>query len=555
VNGEAGKARGAALLFMLAACMLAPGAGTAQAAPGDLDPTFSVNGLVRTRFGDSSQANEVAIQPNARIVVAGQSHGQLAVARYRPDGRLDPAFSGDGRLRMRFGNYSQATGLTIQPNGRILVLVGSTQGLVLARLRSGGALDPSFSGDGLLTDLPDGFGFGAMALDGDGRIVLAGGRSGPGFTAEAAVARFQPNGAADPSFSGDGVATVSFPPSDYAWGDAVAVEADGSPVLGGQVLHDDLLLTDLALARFEPDGDLDSTFSGDGTTTLDIGPVDNTRHIALRPDGRIVATGWNCSSPEDLYGGCGGETAQFNADGSLDDSFAHEGVLTLSLRRGGYVGSVTDALGVTGDGGTVLAGGTSTDRQGYGPVDFAIARLDAQGSLDGSFRGGGIWTTDFLSGDDDSHDVALQPDGRIVAAGESGHRIALARYEVRPGPRDADADGVRDGADRCPTRFGDHTDGCTVYRRSLIMQFDRPHDLYKGELSSREPRCEDQELVRVFRKRAGPDFLVDTIHTTGGGGWEMDARLHPGRYYAIAPPGLHRDFGRCARARGHGFRI
>jgi uncharacterized delta-60 repeat protein len=527
----------------------------AQAAPGDLDPTFSHNGLVRTSFGDSSQANEVAIQPNGRIVVAGQSHAQLAVARYRSDGRLDPTFSGDGRLRMPFGSYSQAADLAIQPNGRILVLVGSTQGLVLARLRSGGGLDPSFADDGLLTDFPDGFGFGSMALDGQGRIVLAGGRSGPGLTAEAAVARFQRNGATDTSFSGDGTATVSFPGFDYAWGDAMAVEPDGSPVLGGQVLHDDFLLTDLALARFEPDGDLDATFSGDATTTLDIGAVDNTRHIAVRPDGRIVTTGWNCSSPEDLYGGCGGEAAQFNADGSLDDSFAEDGVLTLSLRRGGYVGSVTDALAVTEDGGTVLAGGSVTDRQDYGPVDFVLVRLDATGAPDATFRGAGIWTTDFASGDDDAYDVALQPDGRIVAAGESGHKIALARYEVGPGPRDADADGVRDGADRCPTRFGDHPDGCTVYSRSLTMQFDRPHDLYKGELSSREPLCEDGGLVRVFRKRRGPDFLVDTTQTTGGGGWQMDARLHPGRYYAIAPPGLHRDFGRCARARAHGFRI
>jgi uncharacterized delta-60 repeat protein len=351
------------------------------------------------------------------------------------------------------------------------------------------------------------------------------------------------------------LATVSFPGFEYAWGDSVAVEPDGSPVLGGQVLHDDLLLTDLALARFEPNGDLDSSFSGDATTTQDIGPVDDTRHIARRPGGSIVASGAYCSSPEELYGGCIGETAQFNADGSLDDSFAGDGFLTLSIRRGGYVGSVADALAVTEGGGTVLAGGTVTDRQDYGPVDFALVRLDPTGTPDASYRGAGIWTTDFASGDDDAYDVALQEDGRIVAAGVSDHRIALARYEVAPGSRDADADGVRDGADRCPVRFGDHPDGCAVYRRSLTMEFDRRHDLYHGELSSREPECEDEEPVRVFRKRRGPDFEVDTTLTSSGGGWEMDARLHPGRYYAIAPAALHRSVGRCARARAHGFRL
>jgi uncharacterized delta-60 repeat protein len=335
----------------------------------------------------------------------------------------------------------------------------------------------------------------------------------------------------------------------------VAVQPDGSPVLGGQVLNDDLLTTDLALARFGPGGGLDSSFGGDGTTTLDIGPVDDIHHIALRPDGRVVASGADCSSPEDLYGGCAGEAAQFNSDGSPDDSFGDQGVLILSLRSRGYVGSVADALRVTEDGGTVLAGGSLTDRQDYGPVDFVLVRLDAAGSPDRSFREGGTWTTDFASGDDDAYDVALQDDGKIVAAGESGHMIALARYEVEPGRRDADADGVRDGTDRCPIRYGDHPDGCTIYSRSLTMEFDRRQDLYEGELSSREPLCEDGELVRVFRKRRGPDFLVDTTRTTGGGGWEMDARLHPGRYYAIAPARLYRSFGRCARARAHGFRI
>ena len=94
-------------------------------------------------------------------------------------------------------------------------------------------------------------------------------------------------------------------------------------------------------------------------------------------------------------------------------------------------------------GGTVLAGGTVTYRQDYGPVDFVLVRLDPTGAPDASYRGAGMWTTDFASGDDDAYDVALQQDGKIVAAGESDHRIALARYEVKGGPRDADADGVR----------------------------------------------------------------------------------------------------------------
>jgi uncharacterized delta-60 repeat protein len=521
-----------------------------QAAPGDLDPSFSRNGLVTTEIGDYSEANAVAIQPDSKIVVAGVSDEKLALARYTPNGRLDPAFSRNGLVRLRFGNYSEARALAIQPDGKILVLGWSSLGPVMARLTPGGTFDRSFSGDGrLLTDFGGNDDFASdVALDGDGRIIVSGTRSGP--PAKAALARFQPNGARDPSFSGDGVATASF--AGYGYGDGVAVEPDGSPVLGGQSSSDQLE-TDLALARFTPDGDPDTSFSGDGAATLDIGPVDDTRGIALRSDGRIVAGGADCSS--DLYGSCVGETAQFKPDGSVDDSFGEHGVRTLSLRRGSYYGSAADAPALTPDGGTVLAGTTLQDRLQEGPVDFALVRLDATGSPDPSFRGRGMWTTDFLSGDDSAYDVALQQDGKIVAVGQSDGQVALARYEVKSGPPDADADGVRDRADRCPVRFGDHRDGCTRYRRSLTMKFDRADDLYLGVLASREPRCVSHEKVRVFRARPGRDFWVDTTYTDYDGSWQVDARLHPGHYYAIAPAGFDRAFGGCERARAHGFSI
>jgi uncharacterized delta-60 repeat protein len=553
--GAGGRARRCALLT---ACMLGAGAlaaTPARATPGDLDPTFSRDGLVRTQFGEYSQAHAVAIQPDGKIVVAGIADAQVALVRYRPDGRLDPTFSHDGLLRMRFGDYSRAGALAIQPDGKILVLGWSTETTVLARLKPSGGLDPSFSGDGLVTDFGDN-GFADLALDPNGKIILAGATPGSRpDVAVAAVARFQPDGTPDTSFSEDGVASASFPGYEYGYGESVAVQLDGSPMLAGEVWNDDFLTTDLAVARFKPNGDLDPSFSGDGTTTLDIGGVDETRRIALRSNGRILAAGADCPPYDELYGNCVGEVVQFNPDGSLDDSFAEDGVRTLSLFRGRYVGSVSDAPALTQDGGTVLAGGTLTDRQGYGPVDFALARLDATGSTEDSFRGGGLWTTDFRSGDDDAHDVALQQDGKIVAAGSSDRQIALARYEVKAGPRDADADGVRGRADRCPVRFGDHPDGCTRYRRSLTMHFNRANDLYLGVIDSRERKCVSQQAVRVFRQRPGRDFQVDKTQTDGSGHWDVDARLHPGRYYAIAPRRYHRLFGICARARADGFRI
>jgi uncharacterized delta-60 repeat protein len=555
-----------------AACFVVP----AHARPGDLDPAFSGDGLVRASFGKSSSAAAVAIQPDGRIVVAGQSSNKLALARYRRGGRLDRTFSGNGLVRIDLGGYSSASALVIQSDAKILVLGGSAQqGRVLARLTPSGARDPSFSGDGLLTDLGENA-FADLALDGDGKIVLAGGRRpGPALVWEAVLARFRPGGAPDTSFSGDGLATVSFPEYEYGgYGEVVAVEPNGSPVLVGQATSD-FVTTDAVLARFKPNGDLDPSFSGDGRNTLDIGPVDAISGVAVRSDGDIVTSGSNCSSYDDLYGSCASEVAQLNPDGSLDPSFSGNGSVVFSLRRGLYYGSATGSgPALAADGGTVVAGGTLTERQGYGLVDFALARLDPAGSLDASFRGGGIWATDFLSEYDDAYDVALQRNGKIVAVGSAGavrssryeRQIALARYEVKSGPRDADADGVRDRADRCPFRFGGHR-GCRWYRRSLTMEFSRRSDLFRGVLKSRDANCVDGEKVRVLRARPGPDLLVDTTYTSRGR-WRVDARLHPGRYYAIAPASQStageaqeaktssgRRYGRCLKARANGFRI
>lgn len=516
-------------------------AATAHARPGDLDPTFSRNGLVRTSFGQKSGASAVAIQPNGRIVAAGSSNRTLALVRYLRGGQLDPTFSGNGKLRSRLAGARTAVDIAFQPDGKIVVLgLSSGQDGILARFNPGGTLDRSFSGDGRLVvaDQPI-----DMALDGDGRIVLAGTRRGTGFSADATLARFLSNGAPDTSFSGDGVAIASFAGYNHAVGTAVAVEPGGKLVLGGVASGEDYV-EDHALARFEPDGDLDQSFAGDGTTTLNLGALDRTHEVALRPDGRIVVAGGSCSDPTELYGGCGEAVAQLNPGGSLDGSFGTQGVVLLGSHfQGNHLPSLVSSAAVTPDGGTVLAVDTTTDRQDYGLLDFAVARLDATGSLDASFTRRGFWATDFLSEWDGAHDVALQRNGKIVAVGTSAAvgssyrdpvvpQIALARYEVESGPRDADADGVRDRLDRCPFRFGRHH-GCHRYKRSLTMKLAFSENRFRGVLKSADANCVRGEKVRVLRARRERDKAVETTHTDRLGRWEAVARRH-GRFYARA---------------------
>jgi uncharacterized delta-60 repeat protein len=316
-------------------------------------------------------------------------------------------------------------------------------------------------------------------------------------------------------------------------------------IVGGRSGSD---YADFLVARFEPDGDPDPGFSGDGRATADIADVDAAWDIAVRRNGKVIATGTGCGPYGDFHPSCGAAVARFKVDGSLDGSFGTRGVEDL-------YGSDGAGLALTPDGGMVSAGETPTDDYYDEDADFAVLRLDSRGTPDRAFRGGGLWATDFLSGYDAAADVALQRNGRIVTAGRSDRELALARYRVDAGPADADADGLRDGSDRCRRRFGHGRSGCPHYRRFLTMEFHRYRDLYWGELKSREPRCVEGQVIRVFRKRGGPDFLVDTTTTDYTGRWRVDARLDPGHYYAVAVPSFSAAFGRCRRAYADGFRI
>ena len=138
-----------AVLVVLAVAL--PGA--AGAAPGDLDPSFGNGGIVTTDFGTGAHAYALAILPNGKIIAAGGAGSQhFALARYLPDGSLDPVFDGDGKVTTDLGAAAGdgANGLAIQPNGRI-VAAGGSGDFVLARYRRDGSLDQSFGADGKVT--------------------------------------------------------------------------------------------------------------------------------------------------------------------------------------------------------------------------------------------------------------------------------------------------------------------------------------------------------------------------------------------------------------------
>ena len=407
-------------LVVLAASL--PAIAPAQAAPGDLDPTFTGDGLEATSFGKEAFGSGVALQTDGKIVVAGtafytvcediwcSSPSEFALARYNADGTPDTSFSGDGRETTDFGGQDfGAYDVALQSDGKI-VAVGHTGGgdFALARYNATGTLDTSFSGDGKqITDFGDphyGTDFGAydVALQPDGKIVAVG-RTGDG---DFALARYNDtDGSLDASFSGDGKQTTDLDGLDH--GRAVAILA-GKIVVAGTSLHG--ADGNFALARYNPDGSLDSTFSDDGREITDFGERHDAEAVAIQADGKIVVAGTSDSDDGNFA------LARYNDDGTLDPSFSGDGWQTTDFGDRDYGHSM--ALGA--DGRIVVAGESA--------VDFALARYNPDGTLDSSFSGDGIATTD-VGGLDRAFDVSLQPDGKIVAAGTHNGTFALARYE------------------------------------------------------------------------------------------------------------------------------
>jgi uncharacterized delta-60 repeat protein len=422
---------------LLVSVLLAGSALTTPAlgADGDLDPTCDGDGKVTTDFaGDADRGTDVVVQADGKIVIAGRTRTtatnfDFALARYNPDGSLDLSFGADGTVTTDFvGGHDEVGGVAIQADGKIVAAgvagTGSLPDFGVVRYNPDGSLDTSFDGDGkVITDFGGNDAASAIAIQSDGKILAAGGSSlgNPDF----ALARYNADGSLDTSFGGDGTVTTDFTGQDvHDLASGVAVQADGKIVAAGEAITTPSGDLDFAVVRYNPDGSLDTSFDGDGKASTDFGTIlDRALGVDLQSDGKIVAAG--SVTTDFSRGRIDFALARYNPNGSLDTAFSGDGKVTTD-----FAGAQDEAFAVAvqTDGKVVAAGPANTGST----FDFGIARYNANGSLDSGFSGDGKVATDF-AGDDEAAGVAIQADGKIVAAGSAGtgtaSDFALARYE------------------------------------------------------------------------------------------------------------------------------
>jgi uncharacterized delta-60 repeat protein len=371
---------------------------------GTLDGGFGTGGRAITDISrDSNWVNAVALQPGTggKILVAGQTGdigGDFALARYTANGILDTSFGKRGitltDMAGQPGDFADA--IAVQPDGKIVVAgLANTapNGAVayyfaLARYTANGALDTTFgSGGKVITSLRASGGphldyhAVAVTLQGDGKIVLAGGTYIQP-AADFVVARFNPNGTPDAAFgSGGRVLTDIAGGADQASG--VAIQPDGKIVAVGRTFVAGTNEVRFAAARYNPDGILDGGFGQGGTVTTQSG--DGTdgflNDVAVQADGKILAGGWTRTGVAPSGGVAPGNMVlvRYNPDGSPDTTYGSAGTGVVMTLIG--TDARASALVLQADGKAILAGISGAN----GVASLALARYLPSAPQVGSF--------------------------------------------------------------------------------------------------------------------------------------------------------------------------
>ncbi|MCR4303793.1 MAG: Ig-like domain-containing protein [Gallionella sp.] len=406
---------------------------TIRPVPGTLDTTFNTTGKVITAVGPGDviyTATGVALQPDGKIVVTGSasngSDEDFALLRYNSDGSLDTTFNTTGMVITAIGaGHDVAAAIVIQPDGKIVVAGRAHNGFnndfALLRYNPDGSLDTTFGFTGMvLTAIGqiDDLAF-AVALQPDGKILVAGSTNN-GVDWDIALARYNSGGSLDTTFNTTGkVITAVGSSNDLAA--ALTLQADGKIVVAGASWngHD----YDFTLLRYNSDGSLDTTFNATGKVINDVKKItkdDNAHGVALQPDGKILVAGSSFNGYDDDFA-----LLRYNPDGSLDTTFNITGTVITDV--GGNNDALT-SIALQPDGKIVVAGYAYDNTTS----ELALVRYTPDGSLDTTFNATGKVLTDVGNNKDLANAVVLQPDGKIVAAGYASNGVsydfALVRY-------------------------------------------------------------------------------------------------------------------------------
>lgn len=456
---------------------------SAIAGGGFPDKLFANKGRVTSGLPSSEDsARDAAVQADGKIVVVGSILASgtgmgydFYIARYNPNGTIDTTFGNNGQKVVQIGTVhssESATSVAIQADGKILV-AGSAQvpatvtEFAVVRLFPSGELDPTFGQSGIkLVGMSNtGSGANGMALqtiDGQQKIVLAGFTHGQ-TTPVMAFARLDSAGQLDQSFGNAGIKLVpSTSPMEFAYDVAIQNIAGENKIVAAGFsrfsLGNGSYRDDFAVVRLNSNGAMDATFATEGKVRTQMTGSAGARSVVIQQTGpnqaRIVAGGYAFRGVANDFALVG-----YSLTGGLDPTFSADASARVYLDIDGREEQIQSLL-VQPDGKLIGVGWTRNLPVTTGQ-DFALARFNANGTLDKSFGSCGRTVTDMGSKSDIGWGGTLQPDGKILVVGEylateTTHDIVLARYGIAGG-----------GASALASDFdGDSREDISVFRPS-----------------------------------------------------------------------------------------
>jgi len=405
-------------LFFLLICLLSA-LPTVRAAPGDLDQTFGVGGIVTYRENELEDTFQgVVTQPDGKILVTGKNgNGKIIVIRYNSNGSFDTSFANGGIfVANNITVFAASTAIALQPDGKIVIsgiysLSANDTAYLLIRLNTNGSLDTTLGGQGfVITNLSTGIDMTRdIAVQPDGKILICGSVNEMGATgSDIGLVRFLSDGSLDLTFNKTGIVTTAITVAEQGY--ALKLQSDGKIIVLAN--SDDVTTSTnyLALVRYLPDGSLDSVFGTDGIALNNLnGLLFSFGDLVIQPDGKIITATSIGSNSTFTYAFT---VARYENSGVPDVNFGNNGKTVIISDTS----NSAQALEIQSDGKIIVVGHSEVPNNG---LDILVARLNPNGELDTTFGNGGRVFTQVATAplSDYSFDVALQPDGKIVVAG------------------------------------------------------------------------------------------------------------------------------------------
>jgi uncharacterized delta-60 repeat protein len=441
---------------------------------GVLDGGFNASHghVIHTLHSANDYGQAVATHSDGRVVVASYNTDKwFTLLRYMPDGTLDGTFGTGGVAKLRYDvdDDALAYALHIYPNNTILVAgftwneAGSTgYDFALTRLLEDGTVDAGFgTGGWTVTAIGAGTAIDearSLAVQADGKIVVAGFGNMGANSNDFAVVRYSSNGILETGLGafggGDGIVTTHINASDKA--SSVAIQPADQKIVVGGTSNENVTGSNFAVVRYNTDGSLDATnFGTGGIANIDLvnggaGSTDEGYQLVIQPDNKILMTGMSkavSASGSDVA------TIRLTTSGGLDGSFNATGAIA------GRTGSTTPAgiaifnnhnvsntdegarsIILQSNGDFLLAGDSDGSTSSFA---FLLLRYHSDGTLDdtfdGSSNGNGVLTYDFTGSREYGYAITAY-NNRIYFVGSTGDNgfkntlVAAIQYAATPLP-------------------------------------------------------------------------------------------------------------------------